>query len=105
MASRPLTLLILLYVALDFANPLMPGAVSFAPAASVDGVPIQDRIPSLPSATARTRVPPSTETREETGLTARQPPPPASGELLVDVTLARSNLFDPPPATDDQLSR
>ena len=35
---RRLALLLLLYVSLDFANPLMPGAVTFDPSGSVDGL-------------------------------------------------------------------
>jgi hypothetical protein len=38
MVCRRLALLLLLYVSLDFANPLMPGAVTFDPAGSVDGL-------------------------------------------------------------------
>jgi hypothetical protein len=38
MVRRRLALLLLLYVSLDFANPLMPGAVTFDPSGSVDGL-------------------------------------------------------------------
>lgn len=38
MPSRVLVLLVLVYVSLDFANPLMPGAVSFDADDSVEGV-------------------------------------------------------------------
>jgi hypothetical protein len=38
MRRRLFAILLLLYVAADFSNPMMPGAVSFDPSASVDGV-------------------------------------------------------------------
>ncbi|HEV8640464.1 MAG TPA: hypothetical protein VGV13_05140 [Methylomirabilota bacterium] len=38
MTARWLTVLLFLYVALDFSNPLMPGAVSFDADDSVEGV-------------------------------------------------------------------
>lgn len=38
MRCRGLALLLVLYVAADFANPMMPGAVSFDPAESVEGI-------------------------------------------------------------------
>lgn len=38
MGGRRLALFLLLYVALDFSNPHMPGAVNFDPADSVEGV-------------------------------------------------------------------
>jgi hypothetical protein len=44
-------LLLLLYLSLDFTNPMMPGAVTFDPAESVEGVRIErvrsDAIPGL----------------------------------------------------------
>ena len=38
MVGRFLTLLVVLYIALDFTNPHMPGAVTFDPTKSVEGV-------------------------------------------------------------------
>jgi len=38
MVVRALVLLIVLYIALDFTNPHMPGAVTFDPAKSIEGV-------------------------------------------------------------------
>ena len=38
LAARMAFLALMVYVVLDFANPLMPGAVCFNPADSVDGV-------------------------------------------------------------------
>jgi hypothetical protein len=38
MVGRLLAVLIVLYIALDFTNPHMPGAVTFDPAKSIEGV-------------------------------------------------------------------
>jgi len=101
MASRWLTLLVVVYVTLDFGNPLMPGAVNFGPAESVDGIPVQDQHPPLQCAGARTPVPPRARLREGFCVTARRPPTPAFGERLVDVRGARSHPSEPLPATED----
>ncbi len=50
--ARCLALILLAYVALDFANPLMPGAVTFDPDDSVEAVraghvPAPDAVPSV----------------------------------------------------------
>jgi hypothetical protein len=48
---RHLALALLAYVGLDFANPLMPGAVSFAVEDSVEGIRAdraRDTVPALP---------------------------------------------------------
>jgi hypothetical protein len=41
MPRSRLTLLVLLYLVLDFTNPHMPGAVSFDPDESIDGVRVE----------------------------------------------------------------
>jgi hypothetical protein len=41
MRARLLVRLLLLYVALDFANPMMPGAVSFDPGDCVEGAHLE----------------------------------------------------------------
>jgi hypothetical protein len=101
MKSRWLTLLVVLYVTLDFANPLMPGAVNFDPDGSVEGLPAQDRHPCLEFVGVPTPVPPSTESREVPCVTARRPQEPDLCEWLVDVRQARSNPSEPPSLSED----
>jgi hypothetical protein len=101
MASRPLTLLIVLLVTLDPGSPLLSGAVGFDPTAFVEGIPAQHPIPLLRHASARAPASARTEARDGAGVAARRLLMPASGAWLVDLALARSNLFEPPPVTDD----
>ncbi len=103
---RQLFLLVLVYVTLDFANPLMPGAVTFS-AGSVDVVQADrtarmarpeaaDARPpaALPTwtatlwdATPAPSVPASTPAPVATGRSARRAPPPSD--------------FAPPPPSED----
>ena len=47
MRRRLLALLLLLYVGADFSNPMMPGAVSFDPTDSVDGIRARAAVAAL----------------------------------------------------------
>ncbi len=49
MRYRPGVLLILLYVTLDFANPMMPGAVMFNPDDTIEGVYVERVRPQSPA--------------------------------------------------------
>ena len=51
------------YVALDFANPLMPGAVNFDPDTSGDGITAHHQLPRSLFVSAVTSVPVSMEFR------------------------------------------
>lgn len=58
MRRPPLVLLLFLYVALDFSNPLMPGAVNFGAEESVEGVRAERRLaPDLPDVRPATPAP------------------------------------------------
>lgn len=90
MAARRLALLLLLYVSLDVANPLMPGAVQFvdgsvevvqadrARAESIAAPALLARLPALerPHVVVQTlsRSRPMTVDRRQTLLPARRPP-------------------------------
>lgn len=64
MSVRSLTLLLLLYVSLDFSNPLMPGAVSFDPGESTEGVHLQRlRADNLLSFVVPAPTPPAADVR------------------------------------------
>ncbi len=53
MRGRRLVLLLVIYVGLDFANPMMPGAVNFDPGDSVEAIHAErGRLPESPVATA-----------------------------------------------------
>lgn len=102
-ALQRLVLLLLVYVAVDFANPLMPGAVSFNPDDSVEGVRAsQARVGDAPVMAVPPRGPDRLQTpasgrpiarvepvipppRERLGHRLRAPaPPPASAQSSED---------------------
>jgi len=101
MNGRRLTLLIALYVTLDFANPLMPGAVNFDPDESVEGVTIQHHQPRPQFAVVPTAAPVRAESREAPRLLARRSHAPALREWFIDLRQAHARSSDPPPLTED----
>ena len=96
------SLLLLVYVALDFANPLMPGAVSY-PNGSVQAVHVErSRMAEVPPSVA---VPALFQRIELTDLLRPPPNVTAIGlvtELrLIPVRHARSLRPDSPPSSED----
>jgi hypothetical protein len=72
MTFRAVAFLVLVYVVADFANPLMPGAVSFAPEASVDGVqPDRPRVDHAAPLATPTALPRLSEASSESPATVR----------------------------------
>ena len=103
MRGSRLALLLILYVSLDFANPMMPGAVSFDPDDSVEAVR-PDR--SRADGDAAPEAPGPAPERPEPGLlvrlAARPAPgivPPRRAPVLPRFRPARSP--DPAPGSDD----
>jgi hypothetical protein len=103
MRARRLAPLLILYVSLDFANPMMPGAVSFDPDDSVEAIrPDRSRVDGdaapAPPGPAAERLEPSRLVR----LAARPAPgivPPRRAPVLPRLRPARSP--DPAPGSDD----
>ena len=100
-AARVAFLGLVLYVALDFANPLMPGAVCFDPADSVEGVGRARASVAAPSIA----VSPTTEVVLPAALGARVAASTATPRARTAVPIAprarTAPAPDPSPAPDD----
>lgn len=102
MTLKRLSVLLILYVAADFANPLMPGAVSY-PSGSIEAVHVErsrtaDVLPEVP-------VGASFERRELTDLrhcpTRLTPNRPVAGLRLIPVRRALRTRLGSPPSSED----
>ena len=97
-----LTLLLFLYVAADFANPLMPGAVSY-PNGSVEAVRVErsrmaEVLPRAPVVPSFERI----ELRDLLWHAPRLTPiRPVTGLRLIPVRRALLTRPDPPPSSED----
>ena len=102
MTLNRLSVLLILYVAADFANPLMPGAVSY-PNGSVEAVHVErsrttDVLPGVPVVASFERIALTDLLRYPTRLT---PSRPATGLRLIPVRRALLTRPDSPPSSED----
>jgi hypothetical protein len=102
MAFNRLSVLLILYVAADFANPLMPGAVSY-PNGSVEAVHMErsrtaDVLPDAPVVASFERIEFTDFPRYPTRLT---PGRPVSGLRLIPIRRALLSRPDSPPSSED----
>jgi hypothetical protein len=101
MKAKRLTLLVLLYVTLDLSNPFIPGAFSFNPDESVDGIDLRD--PRGPRVSATSAHSPAVR------LVAHKAPPAVVQraretrvlERFVDMRQAHGASADPQSLTED----
>lgn len=103
MTARRLTLLLILYVALDFANPLMPGAVTFDAADCTDGVH-SDAARGAGQLPAGVFVPSGDWITPPTAAAVRTPRPAAPrlpGRWLNAVRRPSTPLAEPPGSVED----
>jgi hypothetical protein len=105
MKPRCLVLPLLLYVALDFANPLMPGAVCFDPNASIEGVVVPDGQTGKPGLPRRSLGDlPSDDDRPTSSMKATRrsaAPQQVLGEWFVEVRRAHSPSHESSSTVDD----
>jgi hypothetical protein len=102
MSLNRLSVLLILYVAADFANPLMLGAVSY-PNGSVEAVHVErsrtvDVLPDVPVVASFERLK-LTDLRRE--LTRMTPNRPVTGLRLIPVRRALLTRLDSPPSSED----
>jgi hypothetical protein len=100
MRARHLVLLLGLYVSLDLANPLMPGAFNFNPDDSVDGVCVHCEV--FRSRLAAISTPPSIRDAalKRPIVTPQPADPPAVSDWLVDLRQRQSSSSEPSPTED-----
>ena len=104
MTNRGFFLALIVYLTLDFANPLMPGAVNFDSDESVEGVtlhhprskPLRSHVVGAPLSLSVTAVPAVAPQAR-----AERPRSPVPGDWLARVRLAHAGQSEPPPPTDD----
>lgn len=102
MVGTRLTLLIVFYVTLDFANPLMPGAVNFGADESIEGLTVQHHLLRQPFAyTTPALAPRLRESVDVPRAVTRGERAPVVREWIAYVRLAHSTSFDPPPLIED----
>jgi hypothetical protein len=101
--TRPVMLFVLLWVVLDFANPLMPGAVRFTAEESVAGVHAERVRPGTPAVT--TAPAPSLASPAaapgNAAVLMRPAPRPSARRWDVALPRARSHVADSPPTPED----
>jgi hypothetical protein len=100
MRARRLILLLGLYVSLDLTNPFMPGAFTFNPDDSVDGVCLHYEV--FRSRLAAIPAPPSIRdaAMKRPVVTPQPADPPAVSEWFVDLRQRQSSSSEPPPTED-----
>jgi hypothetical protein len=102
MTLNRLSVLLILYVAADFANPLMPGAVSY-PNGSVEAVHVErsrtaDVLPDAPVVASFERIELTDLRRNPTRV---MPSRPVTGLRLIPVRRALLSRPDSPPSSED----
>jgi hypothetical protein len=102
MTFNRLSILLILYVAADFANPLMPGAVSY-PNGSVEAVHVErlrtaDVLPGAPVVASFERIELAELAPHPTRLMASRP---VTGHRLIPVRRALLVGPDSPPSSED----
>ena len=101
MLSRWFKFALVLYVALDFANPLMPGAVNFDPDTSVDGITAHHQVSRSLFVSVATSAPVSTQSPPVPHVGGMRPTRTVVGDWLADVRRAHSGPSEPPLLTED----
>lgn len=102
---RRLTLLLLVYISLDFANPLMPGAVQFDGGGAVDVVQADRARPQLATIAIDTSPAPEPVTMLRVNMQAvrqsslRQSP--SSSDILPRIWRTPFRSSDTPPSSED----
>jgi hypothetical protein len=102
MKSRRLTLLVALYVTLDLSNPFMPGAFTFDPDESVEGVSVHYERGQRQHGTVPAPLPVRGEAGETRSVAVvRRSEVRALAEWFVDLRQAHAPASDPRSLTED----
>jgi hypothetical protein len=101
MKLRRLTLLLMLYLCLDLANPWMPGAFRFNPDESVEGVCAQDPAIRPQFGPAPTLRPVRADSETGARPTVRRPDFRTPRQWFVGLRQGHSPSADPPSTTED----
>ena len=102
MTLKRLSVLLILYVAADFANPLMPGAVSY-PSGSIEAVHVErsrttDVLPEVPVVASFERIELTDLRRDPTHV---RPNRSVTGLRLIPVRRALLTRLGSPPSSED----
>jgi hypothetical protein len=99
--ARRLTLLLVLYVGLDLANPFMPGAFNFDPDESFEGVHVQIHVirPQFAVVSSAPSARPALDRRSTTPTSGR--PDKILREWRVDLRQSHDAPSAPPPPGED----
>jgi hypothetical protein len=100
MRLRVLVLMLLLYLGADFSNPLMPGAVSFAPDDSVEGLRSSRSAAEVVPLGLPAALPLRLDTPREPIIAARIGRPPVAVPVVPRAP-AHASLPEPAPPGDD----